>query len=143
MSIVVCTPGGAAGKALVEAGVEQARYAELPLLLLQHVKMHDIDHAREIDREITSLEQARESLAALATTIAQEHGVACRSKVLASGTDNPSSELLDAAREEDVTMLVIGVRSRSRVGKFLMGSTTQDLLLSSGQRVLCVPVVRA
>lgn len=49
----------------------------------------------------------------------------------------------DAVAGADPTVLVIGVRSRSRVGKLLLGSTTRDLLRAAGRPVLCVPVTPA
>jgi nucleotide-binding universal stress UspA family protein len=140
MTVVVCTPGGDHGNELVEAGIEQARATGAALVLLQHVRVDDSDLAQQVGRGGGGIAAAREALSALAARITSDHGVSCRARVLTSGTDNPSGELLEAAREEDVSLFVLGVRSRSRVGKLLLGSTTQDLLLGSGRRVLCVPV---
>lgn len=139
MSIVVCTPGGPAGDVLVEAGEEQARHAGSSLVLLRHVKLHDLEHVSEIDREMAGAAEVRRDLEVTARTIG-ERGIPCRAEVVTSGADNPSDELLDAARAADASLLVIGIRSRSRVGKLLLGSTAQDLLLAAGRPVLCVPV---
>lgn len=46
--------------------------------------------------------------------------------------------LLDVTEEVDASMLVIGVRHRSPVGKFLLGSTAQRILLDARCPVLAV-----
>ncbi|GEK21522.1 universal stress protein [Cellulomonas xylanilytica] len=46
--------------------------------------------------------------------------------------------LLDIAEEVDASMLVIGIRHRSPVGKLLMGSTAQRILLDARCPVLAV-----
>ncbi|MBD0322829.1 MAG: universal stress protein [Aldersonia sp.] len=46
--------------------------------------------------------------------------------------------LLDAMEAEDAELLVIGIRHRTPVGKLLMGSTAQRLLLNCPKPVLAV-----
>lgn len=46
--------------------------------------------------------------------------------------------LLDLAEEVDASLLVIGSRKRTRVGKLLLGSTVQRVLLASEIPVLVV-----
>lgn len=51
----------------------------------------------------------------------------------------PVDEVLDAAEELGASLLVIGLRHRTAVGKFLMWSTAQQILLGARCPVLCVP----
>lgn len=52
---------------------------------------------------------------------------------------DPVAAVLDELEEyPDVTRLVIGIRKRSRVGKALLGSVSQRLLLTSPVAVLAV-----
>ena len=53
------------------------------------------------------------------------------------GTDT-AAEILSVVEAEDADLLVIGLRPRSPVGKFLMGSTAQTLLIDSPAPVLAV-----
>ena len=56
---------------------------------------------------------------------------------------DPVEAVLDELeRRPDVTRLVIGVRRRSPVGKALLGSTSQRLLLESPVPVLAVKLAR-
>ena len=48
--------------------------------------------------------------------------------------------LLDHVAAEEADFLTLGLRNRSRVGKFLMGSDVQQILLSTPCPVLGVPV---
>lgn len=46
--------------------------------------------------------------------------------------------ILDAAEEEKAELIVIGLRERSAVGKFLMGSVAQQILMGAKAPVLAV-----
>jgi nucleotide-binding universal stress UspA family protein len=50
----------------------------------------------------------------------------------------PSEHLLKVAQEADSTLIVVGLRHRSRVGKFLLGSSAQRILLEADCPVLAV-----
>ena len=49
------------------------------------------------------------------------------------------AEIEKAVGEIDHDILVVGMRRRSRVGKFLLGSKVQELLLASERPVVAVP----
>jgi nucleotide-binding universal stress UspA family protein len=50
----------------------------------------------------------------------------------------PSEDLLEVAEEVEADMIVIGLRKRSSLGKFLMGSNAQHILMDATRAVLCV-----
>ncbi|WP_068279897.1 universal stress protein [Aldersonia kunmingensis] len=52
--------------------------------------------------------------------------------------DDAGDTLLDAMAAEDAELLVIGIRHRTPVGKLLLGSTAQRLLLNCPKPVLAV-----
>jgi nucleotide-binding universal stress UspA family protein len=53
-------------------------------------------------------------------------------------TGEPADALVDVAKEADASVIVIGIRHRSPVGKLLMGSTAQRILLEADRPVLAV-----
>lgn len=54
------------------------------------------------------------------------------------GRMEPAEEILDAAERLSADLVVIGIRRRTPVGKLLMGSTAQRVLLQAGCPVLAV-----
>ena len=57
---------------------------------------------------------------------------------LATGEDNVADALLKLVDDVDAEILVIGARRRSPVGKFLLGSVTQTLILQADVPVFVV-----
>lgn len=55
-----------------------------------------------------------------------------------AGAQRPAEDLVDLSNELGATLIVIGVRSRSRVGKMLMGSNAQSIILGATIPVLSV-----
>jgi nucleotide-binding universal stress UspA family protein len=49
-----------------------------------------------------------------------------------------ADEILDAAARTDATLIILGLRRRSPVGKLLLGSTAQQVLLEAPCAVLAV-----
>jgi nucleotide-binding universal stress UspA family protein len=49
-----------------------------------------------------------------------------------------ADEFLDLAREVDASLIVIGLRHRSQVGKFILGSHAQRILMQADRPVLAV-----
>ena len=73
---------------------------------------------------------------------------AVRERLAASGLDaefrqlvrgrEPAEEVVAAAEEAGAELVVIGLRRRTSLGKFLLGSTAQRILLDAPCPVLCV-----
>lgn len=50
----------------------------------------------------------------------------------------PAGEIVDTAEEAGASLIIIGMRKRSSVGKMLFGSTAQSVLMDAGCPVLAV-----
>jgi nucleotide-binding universal stress UspA family protein len=57
---------------------------------------------------------------------------------LATAPEDVAATILDLAAKADADLLIIGARRRSPVGKFLLGSVAQTLILDAGMPVLVV-----
>ena len=69
-----------------------------------------------------------------------EAGVEFEVRQLVRGHE-PAEEVVQLAEELDAELVVIGMRHRSAVGKFLLGSTAQRILLDAPCLVLAVKAV--
>ncbi|MBN1931332.1 MAG: universal stress protein [Desulfobacterales bacterium] len=83
----------------------------------------------EIEKEEHDLEWARQ--------LFEEDGIACETHLLIRGL-NPGEDLVQFAKENKVNEIIIGVRKRSKVGKFLLGSTAQYVVIEASCPVVTV-----
>lgn len=65
------------------------------------------------------------------------HGVECETHLLVRGAE-PGEDIVEFARQQEVDEIIIGVRSRSKVGKLLFGSTAQYVILKAHCPVVSV-----
>ena len=117
------------GQAALDAAIAETRLRRGELVVLHSMRGGTRDEA----------EQAvayREELEAIEARLAGE-GIAYRSRELVQG-QSPAEDLLQTAKEEDADLIVIGLRRRSPVGKLLLGSNAQDILLQADCPVLAV-----
>lgn len=139
MSVVVCSPGGAQGEILARAGADQAKLSGDELVLLRYVQATD-DAERDAERGVESVvDETLADLRAQARSL-EANGITCRAEVVSGPGEDAGPKLLEAIRRIDADLVVIGIRSRSRVGKLLLGSIAQDLLLAAGRKILAVPI---
>jgi nucleotide-binding universal stress UspA family protein len=63
--------------------------------------------------------------------------IACETHLLIRGLA-PGEDLVRFAKENDVDLMVVGVKRRSKVGKLLMGSTAQFVIIKAPCPVLSI-----
>ena len=83
--------------------------------------------------EITDAEGALE----YAKSLIDADSVECQTHLLVRGLST-GEDLIDFAKEKEIDEIVIGIKKRSKVGKFLMGSTAQYVILNAECPVLTV-----
>lgn len=119
----VSTPEGHA--ALQRAG-QEALLRKLPVVVVDLSKEgHDATPAA-IEPDLAEL-RSESGAAGLAVDIAPPEPFL-----------EPSEHVLKVAQEVDATLIVVGLRHRTRVGKFLLGSSAQRILLEADCPVLAV-----
>ncbi|MFY0408887.1 universal stress protein [Solicola sp. PLA-1-18] len=118
------TPLGA--DAVHEAAAEARRRAE-PLLVLNTASGAAVaDPALATDDQLERLRRDLEGTGVDVEVRQVRHA------------SSAAEAVLDVVRAEEASLLVIGLRHRSVVGKFLLGSTAQTLLLDAPCHVLAV-----
>jgi nucleotide-binding universal stress UspA family protein len=122
--IVVGYTAGSFGKACLEQGIVEARLRDTDLLLISAIS--ESRGRRIADAEEIAAVEDRLVASGLRYTIRQPIGA------------TPAEELLSAMDDDEAEMLVIGMRQRTQVGKLLLGSTSQYLLVQCHKPVLVV-----
>ncbi|WP_086764744.1 universal stress protein [Streptomyces bobili] len=115
------------GEAALRAGIDEARLRGERMLVVNASRGDayvDPRFAQEPD-----LAHVREDLAALGV----EFDIR---QVLGAG--DAAEEIIELAERADVSLVVIGLRRRTAVGKLIMGSAAQRILLGAGCPVLAV-----
>jgi nucleotide-binding universal stress UspA family protein len=124
--IVVGYTADAFGRAALDHGIDEARRRDTNVLVINSTAGDAY-----ADPAFAQHDQAREVEARLATS-----GVAHQWSQPV-GVD-AATELLSAMERADAELLVIGVKHRSPVGKLLLGSVSQRVLLECPKPVLAV-----
>jgi nucleotide-binding universal stress UspA family protein len=133
MSVAVVASDSPEGREALVRAVSEANLRGLELVALAVV---DTNSVSEEDREATTLATEQ---------ILTSRGVADATfsvRVEPDGGD-PAGAIVDLVADTGAELLVIGSKRRSAVGKFLMGSTVQRVLLDSPVPVLVVKAPEA
>jgi len=88
------------------------------------------------EQQQQAIEEAERGLE-WAKSLFAEKGLDCRTHLLIRGLA-PGEDLLEFARENSVEEIIVGVKRRSKVGKLLMGSTAQYVILQAPCPVVTV-----
>ena len=84
---------------------------------------------KDIERAERGLEYAK--------SLFEEDGIDCNTHLLIRGL-SAGEDLVEFANENQIDQIIVGVKRRSKVGKLLMGSTAQYVILQSGCPVVTV-----
>jgi nucleotide-binding universal stress UspA family protein len=113
---------------------------------LNLARMHARSFGAEVDI-ITSMEKGTENERddieqverglAWAKTLFDEDDIACNTHLLIRGL-TPGEDLVQFAEESKADEIMVGVKRRSKVGKLLMGSTAQFIILNASCPVVSV-----
>ena len=117
------------GEAALEAAGAEAVLRGASILLLNTSRGDAYVDARYANTEELAAAEAKLRELGVEVTIQQ-----------AVGTGDVAGELLKAAAEQEVGLIVLGLRRRSPVGKLILGSTAQRVLLEAPVPVLAVKV---
>ena len=88
------------------------------------------------EQEQQAIEDAERGLE-WAKTMFTDKGLDCRTHLLIRGLA-PGEDILEFAKESNVDEIIVGVKRRSKVGKLLMGSTAQYVILQAKCPVVTV-----
>jgi nucleotide-binding universal stress UspA family protein len=126
MSIVVAYSPDIYGRAALDHGVAEALLRETRLVVVNATRGDSL-----VDSHYAHEDEVQEVLQRL-----EAEGL--DAKVRRDVVPDIADAVLDVAREEGATLVVVGVRHRTPVGKMLLGSVAQRVILDAGCPVLAV-----
>ncbi|MCW4465666.1 universal stress protein [Glutamicibacter sp. MNS18] len=127
MSIIVGYVPTKVGEAALSAAISEARLRNEELLIVNSAREGSL-----VDKNVASPEELERVLQAT-------EAAGIQARILDSVyRDDLTEEFLRLADEHEVSLIVIGLRQRSQVGKFIMGSHAQRILLQAEHPVLAI-----
>ena len=129
MKILVGYKGTDAGKDLMDVAVKQAKAFKGEILIVTSMVGGETSEAQEVADAEKNLEQAKAYF--------DDSGIKSQTHLLVRGFE-AGEDIVKFAREKNVDEILIGVRSRSKVGKLIFGSTAQIVILDAHCPVLTV-----
>lgn len=128
MTIVVGFVPTKEGRAAIERATEEARLRKTKLVIINSNR-GGRDFTESTAENEVELERINDELAA--------EGVEVEVRQLVRGNE-PSEDLIAIADETNADLIVIGLRRRTPVGKLILGSNAQRILLDAPCAVLAV-----
>jgi nucleotide-binding universal stress UspA family protein len=119
------------GEAAVDQGIAEARLRNAPLVVVNSHRGgrdYDDDASTRAEQDLTALEAKLEA-----------SGLSYDIRQLVRGFE-PAEDLISIAESSDADLIVIGLRRRTPVGKLILGSNAQRILLDAPCPVLAVKV---
>ncbi|MBG0778975.1 universal stress protein [Desulfotignum balticum] len=129
MKILVGYKGVNVGKDLIEIAARHARAFDGQVIVVTSMKGGGNTDPMEVKAAEDNLEGIKPFF--------KEKNIPCDTHLLVRGME-PGEDIVAFAEENKVDEIIIGVRSRSKVGKLLFGSTSQVVILQANCPVVTV-----
>lgn len=129
MKILACYDGMDDNAAVIEKARVRAKESDAAIHLLCVLIGDDVGQLDDLDPAKKALESAQASF--------QEENIPCETKVMFGGSAAGES-IIEYAEANKVDEIIIGIQKKSKVGKFLFGSTAQHVILEAPCPVLTV-----
>ncbi|WNG85571.1 universal stress protein [Mycobacterium sp. ITM-2016-00317] len=126
MTIIVGYTADPFGHAALEHGIAEAKLRDTGLVVVNATSGESYVDARFAGDAEAQDVQMRLDECGVVYELLQPVGV------------DPAEELLDVVRRTDAELLVVGIRHRNPVGKLLLGSVAQKVILECPKPVLAV-----
>lgn len=129
MRIVTGFRRDAEGRAAVTRAIAEARLRDAELIVVHSMRggeRDELEHVLTYRDEFETLERELETSGVLYRLVEYARG------------NSPTEDLIAVTVDQGADLIVIGIRRRSAVGKLVLGSNAQDVLLNAPCPVLAV-----
>ena len=139
MNILICYDGSPIARRALSTGVKLGNALDAEVHIFYSIAPNkDTNEVFEfIKNEAEKETEKAKKEAAEACRIVEKSGLVCKTHILFE-EKNPGEDIVDFAKQIEAEYIVIGVRTQSRVGKLLFGSTAQYVILNSSCPVMTV-----
>lgn len=125
------------GRVALASAVEEAQRRDAKLVIAQGRPSRPGDNQRQVTAWLNDLEHLKAEGASLEARL-REQGIDAKFRLLEESDASPAEQFLSVAQKLDASLIVIGIRRRSPVGKLVLGSGSQEILLRAECPVLAV-----
>ena len=129
MKILIGYKGANIGQDLLKLGAEHAKAFNARVLRVTSMLEGTEKDQEEILEAENNLDQAQ--------VFFKEQSIVCEKHLLIRGME-AGEDIVAFANEKEVDEIIIGVKSRSNIGKLLFGSTAQTVILEADCPVISV-----
>ena len=129
MKILVGYDGSSSAKEALNLAKAHAKAFGASVAVVTSMEKGTEGHREQISQSEKGLEWAKSLFA--------ESKIDCDSHLLIRGM-SPGEDIVEFAKENQVDEIIVGVKRRSKVGKLLMGSTAQFVILQAPCPVVSV-----
>jgi len=129
MKILVGIDGSNTSKEALQLAIKNAKAFGGELMAVTSMTTGTPEENDEIRAAETTLAEVKSA--------AEDAGVTCSTHLLIRG-NSAGEDIVAFAAENEVALIVVGIKRRSRVGKILMGSSAQFVILKAECPVLTV-----
>jgi nucleotide-binding universal stress UspA family protein len=124
MKIMACYDGSEESKEVLKEAMKQAKAFNAEVMLVASVVSDDRYYPKMIEPVEQKLKEAKGFL--------DENDILCKTHISYRDVDMSVGEnLVLFASKEKVDEIILGIRSRSKVGKFILGSVAQWVILKA------------
>jgi nucleotide-binding universal stress UspA family protein len=129
MKIVVGYDGTSSAKEALDLAKIHAKAFGATVEVVTSMEKGTEDQREEIEQAERGLEWAK--------SLFEENSIECKTHLLIRGMA-PGEDLVEFAKENKADEIIVGVKRRSKVGKLLMGSTAQFVILQAACPVVTI-----
>jgi nucleotide-binding universal stress UspA family protein len=122
MKILVGYDGSNAAKEAIDLALKSAQAFQATVSVVTSMVKGTEENQKEIEQAERGLEYAQ--------SLFEKSNVVCKTHLLIRGM-SPGEDLVKFAQDNNVNQIFVGVKRRSKVGKLLMGSTAQYVILNA------------
>jgi nucleotide-binding universal stress UspA family protein len=130
MLFMVCYDGSSEAKIALEVARKYVKAFDAELLVTTALE-------GDPKEQLNKLEEA-EQIIKEAKKFFDKNDIECETKLLPSNTLSIGENLVFLAEDKNVDKLIMGTSRKSKVGKFVFGSTTQHVILTAPCPVITV-----